>query len=191
MNRRMKLLPFALVASALAFVASPAQAVETMTITGTSGNYGNDGVGLAGSPTTAFTNTFTFGTAVANGLNSFNANLAGFTLSNATLTTTQSPGGSNNIDFTSAFFNGIAFTLSPTGVAEFGSVGPVTLQAINTLTINGFNTGDGAFSGTLTFAAVPSVPEPATWGMMLLGFGVMGASLRRRRRSQTVLAQAV
>jgi len=32
--------------------------------------------------------------------------------------------------------------------------------------------GDGGFTGT---------PEPATWAMMLLGFGGMGAMLRRRR----------
>lgn len=25
------------------------------------------------------------------------------------------------------------------------------------------------------------VPEPATWGLMLLGFGLAGASMRRRR----------
>lgn len=29
---------------------------------------------------------------------------------------------------------------------------------------------------------VAAVPEPATWAMMLLGFGAMGVSLRRRRR---------
>jgi hypothetical protein len=27
-----------------------------------------------------------------------------------------------------------------------------------------------------------AVPEPATWGLMLLGFGGMGMMLRRRRR---------
>lgn len=31
-----------------------------------------------------------------------------------------------------------------------------------------------------------AVPEPATWGMMLLGFGLMGAALRRRRPRVTV-----
>jgi hypothetical protein len=30
-------------------------------------------------------------------------------------------------------------------------------------------------------AAVPDVPEPATWALMLLGFGGLGAALRRRR----------
>lgn len=39
------------------------------------------------------------------------------------------------------------------------------------------------FSGRLSFAAdaVAPVPEPATWGMMILGFGVVGASMRRRK----------
>jgi hypothetical protein len=33
----------------------------------------------------------------------------------------------------------------------------------------------------------PGVPEPATWAMMLLGFGGLGATLRRRR-AQAVAA---
>jgi hypothetical protein len=33
------------------------------------------------------------------------------------------------------------------------------------------------------------VPEPATWAMMLFGFGAAGTALRRSRRSQTKLAQ--
>ncbi|RZM13176.1 MAG: PEP-CTERM sorting domain-containing protein, partial [Sphingomonas sp.] len=28
-----------------------------------------------------------------------------------------------------------------------------------------------------------AVPEPTTWAMMLVGFGMMGASMRYRRRS--------
>jgi hypothetical protein len=32
--------------------------------------------------------------------------------------------------------------------------------------------------------AVAAVPEPATWAMMLLGFGAVGGSIRRRRRAQ-------
>jgi hypothetical protein len=34
----------------------------------------------------------------------------------------------------------------------------------------------------------PSVPEPATWAMMLLGFGAIGAALRARRSSTGVTA---
>jgi hypothetical protein len=39
----------------------------------------------------------------------------------------------------------------------------------------------GDISGPASFY-VTSVPEPATWGLMLLGFGAMGMVLRRRRR---------
>jgi len=43
----------------------------------------------------------------------------------------------------------------------------------------------GSLSGNGTF--YPAVPEPATWGMMLLGFGGIGFAMRRRR--QPALAQ--
>lgn len=35
----------------------------------------------------------------------------------------------------------------------------------------------------------PTVPEPATWAMMLLGFGAAGAAMRRSRRKAAMLAQ--
>jgi hypothetical protein len=31
--------------------------------------------------------------------------------------------------------------------------------------------------------ALPGIPEPATWGMMILGFGLVGAASRRRKAS--------
>lgn len=37
---------------------------------------------------------------------------------------------------------------------------------------------------------VSPVPEPATWAMMLIGFGAIGVSLRRRRRNQAFLQVA-
>ena len=40
----------------------------------------------------------------------------------------------------------------------------------------------GEIRGQLT----PAVPEPATWAMMLLGFGAMGVSMRRKRRSAPI-----
>jgi len=40
----------------------------------------------------------------------------------------------------------------------------------------------GNVSGTASFYTQSAVPEPATWGLMLLGFGGMGLALRRRRR---------
>ena len=38
-------------------------------------------------------------------------------------------------------------------------------------------------ASTLKISAAAAVPEPATWAMMLIGFGMMGASMRYRRRS--------
>jgi len=47
--------------------------------------------------------------------------------------------------------------------------------------------GDSYFiaSGSLG-AAAGAVPETATWGMMIAGFGLMGAAMRTRRRSTKV-----
>ena len=43
-------------------------------------------------------------------------------------------------------------------------------RPLNSLTLN----------GTLD---MPAVPEPATWAMMIMGFGMVGALVRRRRMS--------
>lgn len=40
-----------------------------------------------------------------------------------------------------------------------------------------------------TTGTPPGVPEPATWAMMLLGFGAAGTALRRSRRKTGMLAQ--
>lgn len=37
---------------------------------------------------------------------------------------------------------------------------------------------------SINFASVGAVPEPATWAMMLLGFGGIGMAMRRSRRKQ-------
>jgi len=43
----------------------------------------------------------------------------------------------------------------------------------------GLNTGK-AFVGSITYTAAAVVPEPASWAMMIVGFGAAGALLRRR-----------
>jgi hypothetical protein len=34
--------------------------------------------------------------------------------------------------------------------------------------------------GVVTIGGTPAVPEPATWAMMIGGFGLIGATMRRR-----------
>jgi hypothetical protein len=47
----------------------------------------------------------------------------------------------------------------------------------------------GWSNATLYTTGDPGVPEPATWAMMLLGFGAAGTALRRSRRKNGMIAQ--
>jgi hypothetical protein len=47
-----------------------------------------------------------------------------------------------------------------------------------------------AFTSGSLVASAAAVPEPATWGMMLAGFGAVGWSMRRRRSAAAVLRAA-
>lgn len=86
-----------------------------------------------------------------------------------------------NVDFTSATLNGISLALSPTGVFETGGISLATLAGNQTLVINGTSGGNGSFGGNVSFAPAGGVvPEPATWALMILGFGLVGGMMRRR-----------
>jgi hypothetical protein len=56
----------------------------------------------------------------------------------------------------------------------------------NTLTLSGANISKVTFSGSygiddLSYSTGGAVPEPATWALMITGFGMAGSALRRRR----------
>lgn len=48
-----------------------------------------------------------------------------------------------------------------------------------------FTTQDGSVAQRINFRPTAAVPEPATWAMMLVGFGLIGFVLRRRREKVT------
>jgi len=80
------------------------------------------------------------------------------------------------------------------GLGAHSSFGNQTLDAFFTLTTK--NNPDGVPGGsntavfTLGQVTVPTaaVPEPATWAMLLGGFGLLGAATRRRSRVTRVVA---
>ena len=104
---------------------------------------------------------------------------AGFNIVSSTISTVLS-GAGTNIDFSSVMLNGVSFGLTPTGVVEFGQLLGQSLVAgaTNTLTVSGITAGNASFSGVLAFG---SVPEPATWLMMMFGFAGIGFVMRRKQ----------
>jgi uncharacterized protein YqkB len=62
-----------------------------------------------------------------------------------------------------------------------------------TLSFNELASNDGLDGSTYAnenggVGTITAVPEPATWAMMLIGFGMVGLQLRRRRRTAEVSA---
>ncbi len=150
------------------------------------GNTGNTGVTTGG-----YAHTGTFGASL------------GPVTTNGTLsqTLTTAAGASYDLSFWH-FFSGSTpsyFEVRWNGAAVNGPfVNAVTPTAYTQTFVNGLlGTGsdtltfvfrdDPSFQGlddvsvTLGRGAVGGVPEPATWGMMLLGFGGLGYTLRRRK----------
>lgn len=92
--------------------------------------------------------------------------------------------------------NPIMFTLLGIDAIGRGTPDVLTFSGSGTINYSGFDPTPGSFiftaqGGTITsFSATTlarAVPEPATWGMMLLGFAGIGFAMRRRR--QPALAQ--
>jgi len=94
-----------------------------------------------------------------------------------------------DIDFTSILLDGFAFTQTgfDNNTETWELLFPVTLLAgSHTITVNGTVQGtnrSGSYVGNINIAPVP---EPVSWGMMLLGFGAIGYAMRRRRRPALV-----
>jgi hypothetical protein len=109
-----------------------------------------------------------------------------------TLTTTNSGAGTSNaaagdLDFTAAWVSdglGGTWNLFPDAnnndiKEDWGRAGLYLPGGTYTLHIQGTRGLNTSYQGGIAFAAVP---EPATWGMMLMGFGAIGFAMRRRRR---------
>ena len=123
--------------------------------------------------------------------------------------TVAAPGGPYTVGTTTQFyfnngnFAGLFFGSNGTGGGSFAG-GPLTgYNGVSTMPTTALtvtaapfaffttNQGDvildsftnGSFSASVASSA--AVPEPATWGMMILGFGVAGYAMRRRAKVRT------
>jgi hypothetical protein len=72
------------------------------------------------------------------------------------------------------------------GTFTFTGTGSDTLSIAAISDFNYWHLDD--VSVTLSSSTTGAVPEPATWAMMVSGFGLMGAAMRRRRRDMAALA---
>ena len=186
----MKRMIAATLAAATMFVAVPAAQAATFPVnsrnfTATPGPDGtfagaffNTGIAAG-----AFSDTFTF-TLPTSGFGS------------GTVTTSASRlFSANDLDFTSVFVNGVAAEITRSGgglfeVAFTNNV-PIVANQLNSIVVNGLSRGGGAYGGQATFITA-AVPEPASWALMIGGFGLVGGAMRRRTlrasRSQVAFA---
>lgn len=188
----MRALSYALAASTALVLASPASAAELVTngdfetgslsgwtqVGSTTFNGVATGYGVGGSNGAFFGPVGSTG-----GISQALATIAGqtYTLSFALL----SDGGTPN-SF-SVLFGG-SNPLSLTNAPAFGyTTYSYNLLATSASTNLQFDfRDDPGFWGLDNVSVTAAVPEPATWAMMLLGFGMMGGMLRYRRRSTKV-----
>ena len=65
----------------------------------------------------------------------------------------------------------------------FNVTGAGFVAGVNTLSFDVLNSGGGPTGLQVDLGGTAAVPEPATWGLMLAGFGMVGFAARRRVRS--------
>jgi hypothetical protein len=107
--------------------------------------------------------TFTFASAIT----SFGANFVSF---------------NNNVLRESAVIGGVAIDPLPMSPNFLGFVSNTAFTSITFRNQMGGGNNDSFGLDNVRYS-VAAVPEPATWAMMLVGFGMMGAAMRYRRRS--------
>ncbi len=82
-------------------------------------------------------------------------------------------------------------TGAPTAGTTLAGIGGIvgTLDRL-TINVNNLTVGQAIAASidniNVSATVVPTVPEPATWGLMLAGFGLVGASLRRGKQAVRV-----
>ncbi|WP_435530023.1 FxDxF family PEP-CTERM protein [Phenylobacterium koreense] len=88
-----------------------------------------------------------------------------------------------DINFSSVTLNGVEFNIEKVGDKESRFLDNLAIVAgPQQLIVKGWSGGNGSYGGQLSFAPTGAVPEPATWAMMIIGFGAAGTMVRNRRK---------
>ena len=104
------------------------------------------------------------------------------------------PGTASTISFGNGIFAALSITAPNLGFTQFSApvlfTGPPTAPVFSTGTFTLINPFFG--NGTLSISQVQSaVPEPASWAMMIGGFGAIGFGMRSRRGNVTTRRQSI
>ena len=170
-----------LAACALALAVSGASAAQAVSYTTDTASYTGLGDSI-GSPFDQVTFNSVTGSAFGSG--TFLVNTVDFTVG-----INANSGGNFTGSFTNtAIVGGISMSYVVPYALTIGSSDSITIGG-NDIFVNGAhvhfnaltfsNNGGGTVSGDLT--ATVSVPEAASWAMMVAGFGLVGATMRSRR----------
>lgn len=161
------------VAAAALGTAAPASAAKLLFLF--SGPSGTASFKLPSNPTPDFASTFI-------GSDQFGFhNVAG--------TFGGTPGTASTISFGNGIFASLSITAANLGFTQFSSPtlfsGPPSSPVFSKGSYTLINPFFG--NGTLSISEVAAgVPEPASWSMMITGFGAIGGTMRYRRRSTKV-----
>lgn len=124
----------------------------------------------------AFTDTFSFLLPVTG-------------VTGATISSIFNVAQNNDVNFSSVTLNGVSFQIDSVGNFESRHIMNLpTLGGPQSLVVSGTSGGNGAFAGTIAFSPIVGVPEPASWALMIMGFGGLGSVLRTRKRVQSATA---
>ena len=107
----------------------------------------------------------------------------------ASVITTLSGEADNDLTFSGITFNGAGGAIDTGGGASMAHVSlqPISGGGAQELIITGTGGSAATFGGTVNFVlADATVPESATWALMIVGFGGVGALARARRRTPLV-----
>lgn len=168
----MRNIAFATAAATAALFAIPASAATTINlipIAGTlTGVFGND------HPARSGTDLYNFTVPTSGELYGFVGSLG------VRLTLT-------NLDFTSVTLDGIAFDKISGGIFELQTIAQSIGAGTHTLSVSYANAQRlSSYGGILAFTSIAAgVPEPATWGLMIFGFGAVAGAMRYQRRART------